>query len=90
MNTAATHPRARWWLYAALPALAIAAVQAAWPWPFFSDDAFVSLRYAERLLHGDGLTWTDGERVEGYSNLLWVLACSNRRPGKWSPPIAIR
>ncbi|MBX3461608.1 MAG: hypothetical protein KF830_00415 [Planctomycetes bacterium] len=67
-------PPARWWLFAALPALAVAAVQAAWPWPFVSDDAFVSLRYAERLLHGHGLTWTDGERVEGYSNLAWVLA----------------
>jgi arabinofuranosyltransferase len=41
--------------------------------PFMADDAFISLRYAERLLAGEGLTWTDGERVEGYSNLLWVL-----------------
>ncbi len=71
----ATAPRARWWLLAALPGLAVAAWQSTWPWPFFSDDAFVSLRYAERLLQGHGLTWTDGERVEGYSNLLWVLAC---------------
>lgn len=42
--------------------------------PFFADDSFISMRYAERLLEGEGLTWTDGERVEGYSNLLWVLA----------------
>jgi len=41
--------------------------------PFMVDDAFISLRYSWRLLHGHGLTWTDGERVEGYSNLLWVL-----------------
>lgn len=75
MNAAtATAPRARWWLFAALPALGVAAWMAAFPWPFVSDDAFVSLRYVDRLLHGDGLTWTDGERVEGYSNLLWVLA----------------
>ncbi|MEO6594928.1 MAG: hypothetical protein ABIP94_09275, partial [Planctomycetota bacterium] len=65
-----------WLLLAVAPALAVAAVQAAWPWPFFSDDSFISLRYAERLLAGEGLTWTDGERVEGYSNLLWVLACA--------------
>ena len=44
--------------------------------PFFADDAFISLRYAQRLLAGHGLTWTDGEAVEGYSNLLWVLACA--------------
>lgn len=62
-----------WTGAAAAPALVLAAVQALSVWPFFSDDAFISLRYAERLLAGDGLTWTDGERVEGYSNLLWVL-----------------
>lgn len=44
--------------------------------PFFVDDAFISLRYVQRLLEGHGLTWTDGDRVEGYSNLLWVLACA--------------
>ncbi len=44
--------------------------------PFIADDALISLRYAERLLEGHGLTWNDGERVEGYSNLLWVLLCS--------------
>lgn len=44
--------------------------------PFLSDDALISLRYARRLLQGSGLTWNDGERVEGYSNLLWVLLCA--------------
>lgn len=63
----------RWTAAAAMPALALFALQAGWPWPFFSDDSFISLRFAERLLDGEGLTWTDGERVEGYSNLLWVL-----------------
>jgi arabinofuranosyltransferase len=42
--------------------------------PFLSDDSLISLRYARRLLDGAGLTWTDGHRVEGYSNLLWILA----------------
>jgi arabinofuranosyltransferase len=41
--------------------------------PFLSDDALISLRYSQRLLHGHGLTWTEGKAVEGYSNLLWVL-----------------
>ncbi len=44
--------------------------------PFFADDGFISLRYADRLLHGQGLTWSDGGRVEGFSNLLWTLGCS--------------
>ncbi len=41
--------------------------------PHFADDSFISLRYAQRLIEGHGLTWNDGERVEGYSNFLWVL-----------------
>jgi hypothetical protein len=38
------------------------------------DDAMVSMRYARNLAHGFGLVWNPGgERVEGYTNLLWVL-----------------
>src|ERR1700757_5119963 len=44
--------------------------------PFITDDAFISLRYSQRLLKGHGLTWNDLRPVEGYTNLLWVLACA--------------
>ncbi len=44
--------------------------------PFFADDGFISLRYTERFLHGQGLTWNGDDHVEGYSNLLWVLLCA--------------
>src|SRR5262245_59619807 len=37
------------------------------------DDAFISFRYARQLLDGHGLVFNVGERVEGYTNLLWVL-----------------
>lgn len=53
--------------------LLVAAAHAWFYAPFISDDALISLRYAERLLDGQGLTWTDGERVEGYTDLAWVL-----------------
>ena len=43
---------------------------------FLADDALISLQYTKRLLAGDGLTWTAGAPVEGYSNLLWVLVCA--------------
>ena len=36
------------------------------------DDAYISLRYAERLVAGDGLTYNDGQPVEGFSNPSWV------------------
>jgi arabinofuranosyltransferase len=41
---------------------------------FYIDQAFFALRYADRFARGNGLTWTDGERIEGYSSLVWVLA----------------
>lgn len=37
------------------------------------DDAFISFRYAENLANGHGPVWNPGERVEGYSNFLWVV-----------------
>ena len=60
-------------LAATLPFAAVLIANSAYYLPFLSDDALISLRYARRLLDGHGLTWTEGPRVEGYSNLLWVL-----------------
>lgn len=38
------------------------------------DDAMVSMRYARNLAGGHGLVWNPGgERVEGYTNSLWVF-----------------
>ncbi len=59
-------------------------------WPFFADDAYISLRYADRLLAGAGLTWTDGERAEGYSNLLWLLLCAAAGGAGLPLPLAAR
>lgn len=56
--------------------VALLAWGAAWVGNFIEDDTLISLRYAERLLSGHGLTWNDGERVEGYSNLAWILGVS--------------
>lgn len=36
------------------------------------DDAMISMRYAWNLSHGNGLVWNPGERVEGFTNPLWV------------------
>jgi hypothetical protein len=45
------------------------AFSAAW----LSDDSFISFRYAQQLVHGNGLVYNAGERVEAYTNLLWTL-----------------
>ncbi len=37
------------------------------------DDAYISLRYAKHLASGNGLVYNVGERVEGYTNFLWVV-----------------
>lgn len=37
------------------------------------DDAYVAFRYARHLVQGDGLVFNVGERVEGYTDFLWVI-----------------
>ncbi len=44
-----------------------------WFWPFVTDDAYITFRYAARWLSGAGLTFNPGERVEGFSNPLWLF-----------------
>jgi hypothetical protein len=42
-----------------------------------ADDQMISMRYAENLASGHGLAWNPvGERIEGYTNFLWVLYMS--------------
>ena len=47
----------------------------AWAWKLVwaCDDAYISFRYAANLLDGHGLVWNVGERVEGYTNFLWMM-----------------
>jgi len=40
---------------------------------FFTDDAYISFRYARNLVLGRGLVWNVGEYVEGYTNFLWTI-----------------
>jgi len=40
---------------------------------FVTDDAFISFRYAKNLVHGLGLVYNPGERVEGFTNFLWTM-----------------
>jgi hypothetical protein len=42
-------------------------------WNHTADDAFISFRYARNLVAGQGLVFNPGERVEGYTNFLWVI-----------------
>ncbi len=54
---------------AAVAAGVLSAIQRAW----ICDDAYITYRYAEHLVAGDGLVFNAGERVEGYTNLSWTV-----------------
>ena len=43
---------------------------------YLSDDAFISFRYVSNFIGGHGLVYNVGERVEGYTNFLWILLLS--------------
>ena len=38
------------------------------------DDAYISFRYAKNFLHGHGLRWNISERVQAYTNPLYLFA----------------
>lgn len=39
-----------------------------------SDDAYITMRTVDNLLHGYGLRWNVDERVQAYTHPLWMLA----------------
>ena len=56
-------------------AAVVAAVLAGglWWFHYMPDDAYIGMRYAKNLSGGEGLVFNPGERVEGYTNFLWVI-----------------
>ncbi len=61
-----------------LPWALVAAAAAVFIWvcvkyQLTQDDAYISFRYAANFLNGHGLVFNIGERVEGYTNFLWVI-----------------
>lgn len=43
---------------------------------WISDDAFITFRTIDNFLHGYGLVWNIGERVQTYTHPLWMLVLS--------------
>lgn len=54
------------------------------------DDAYISFRYAANWAAGHGPVFNIGERVEGYSNFLWVAMLALAAKGGLTPPLAAR
>jgi len=40
---------------------------------WLSDDAYITLRTVYNFIHGYGLTWNVGERVQTYTHPLWMF-----------------
>jgi hypothetical protein len=55
---------------------------------FLGDDAFISFRYANHLAQGRGLVWNHEERVEGYTNFLWVVMMAGVLAMDGAPEVA--
>lgn len=60
------------WHIAAIGAAAVIILLQHFYFNYTSDDAYISYRYAQNLADGIGPVWNEGERVEGYTNFLWV------------------
>src|SRR3982751_2016753 len=41
-----------------------------------SDDAVITFRYVDNLLHGHGASFNPGDKVQGYTHPLWFLMLS--------------
>lgn len=65
-------PRYTWESWT-LAFLLLVFVVAAYSLRFTVDDAYIAMRYARHFAEGKGLVYNIGERVEGYTSLLWVL-----------------
>jgi arabinofuranosyltransferase len=43
---------------------------------FVQDDSYITFRYVENFINGHGLVFNIGEKVEGYTNFLWLILLS--------------
>jgi hypothetical protein len=47
---------------------------------YIKDDTFIALRYARNLAEGHGMVFNYGQRLEGYTDFLWVVMAA---PSFW-------
>lgn len=66
--------------------MTVAFVVHARAWEFLCDDAFISFRYARNLAELGALELNPGERVEGYTNFLWVVMLAAFQAVGVAPP----
>lgn len=52
---------------------------------FLGDDGYIAWRFAKNLVAGHGLVYNPGERVEGYTQPVWVLLIAAGMWLGWAP-----
>jgi len=52
--------------------LILVVAQLAYLWPWEVDDAYIAYRYAAHWAGGQGIVYNPGQRIEGYTDFLWV------------------
>jgi hypothetical protein len=52
------------------------------------DDSYIGFRYAQNLARGLGLVFNAGQKVEGYTDFLWVLMLAGAARGTLDPVLA--
>lgn len=62
-----------WWIAFLIVVAMAFFVYSSLTYDFTQDDAYISFRYAANFLDGKGLVFNAGERVEGYTNFLWIM-----------------
>ncbi len=68
-----THRSNIYWNYVILTIAIMVFIFGCFQLDLTQDDAYISFRYAANYLRGAGLVYNHGERVEGYTNFLWVM-----------------
>jgi hypothetical protein len=53
---------------------------------FFVDDAFIGFRYIDNALHGHGFVFNPPDRIEGVTNIGWLLVLL---PFAWIVPVTV-
>ena len=75
----------RWVGPVALAGALVLGVAWGWKLAWLGDDAYISFRYADNLVRGNGLVFNPGERVEGYTNFLFTLLLAGAIRGGLDP-----
>jgi hypothetical protein len=63
----------RRWQVGTLGGVLVLAFVHMWAFATLAEDAFITFRYSLNLAQGNGPVFNVGEKVEGYSNFLWMV-----------------